>query len=977
MNVGDKTQFEIRTKHGLAVGTYSARVSVGSNKNAELAYFNITFKVTENEVYTVTVDNGDSVQQSIGLGYLMDETSNRICSRTYEVGEIVPIYVQILDSGYTFDKWETDDGITFANASQMSTTFTMIAQNVTVRPTYRETNDVWVRLADLRDYNENETMPNDLRESLPPYAVTTFNETTYAYRVIVDGSVEKNFVEFDLKNKLLELTPSMTVTATANGNALAIAPQADSTSTSVTTYKSDLFDLQEGLNTVKIKTEYTDPNDGQNYSAEYTITILRKKAVDVDIKPGNSPYGLIESSDNITDKSTAKDLFSKNHTYDAAYTPNKAVNTYDTKYYTDAWDGVNYDENPYTLFVYNGQTFVDPGFKNLKDMDGNTVSAENVTRTIEVQTVNVPTNVTDIMTTTSQTVTVANTGASCVISELASLNIRPGVYTLKYTFTDTDNTTRLFTRPVVVLANKGDINLDRTVDSNDADMLYQRMNNGFYTDIINSADEWAKIYAYRVADVTEDRNVNSIDANALLNITPTPYYESLPTTVSDSMATFDPDTAVRQPVATVPPEKATLTLDYLGTASKPLDKPQTPNLTADNVYDVDNAGSGIVWFGISIKNTQNLKYFLDGLYSMDFAIDYDSEIFTPCDGNIRISTDTGFDLAGTIESNNIKSDVTTSDVAYWKNAELYKQSLQSDLDIDQTDKYKTEFVTIKSVDGTNLRLSDFIQTDGYDRVYLLRVPFRLNKMPEDGYVGKPITLNLTEQTFVMGATENGVTNSASWEGDVDKTTEVNNAKNHFDGVEIVDIFNTDGKYNIIGTVKCWNDTKPVTVEIYKDGETTPMYTFTSADTDDAGNNLYGVLTKTTKKGECEWNFELPVSNQFSYKMVVKKQSHLTYPEIEIDKTQVDDNADLTLADTIEMIVGDINGDEIIKLPDRAELMRFFNRQKPWILDKARFEAADLNGDGAVNMFDLTLLKQNMEKTYPSNITNANNGGGSA
>lgn len=112
-------------------------------------------------------------------------------------------------------------------------------------------------------------------------------------------------------------------------------------------------------------------------------------------------------------------------------------------------------------------------------------------------------------------------------------------------------------------------------------------------------------------------------------------------------------------------------------------------------------------------------------------------------------------------------------------------------------------------------------------------------------------------------------------------------------------------------------------------------------------------------------------------MVVKKQSHLTYPEIEIDKTQVDDNADLTLADTIEMIVGDINGDEIIKLPDRAELMRFFNRQKPWILDKARFEAADLNGDGAVNMFDLTLLKQNMEKIYPSNITNVNNGGGSA
>lgn len=54
-----------------------------------------------------------------------------------------------------------------------------------------------------------------------------------------------------------------------------------------------------------------------------------------------------------------------------------------------------------------------------------------------------------------------------------------------------------------------------------------------------------------------------------------------------------------------------------------------------------------------------------------------------------------------------------------------------------------------------------------------------------------------------------------------------------------------------------------------------------------GNNLYGVLTKTTKKGECEWNFELPVSNQFSYKMIVKKQSHLTYPEITIDKANAD------------------------------------------------------------------------------------------
>lgn len=986
LNVGDKTQFEIRTKCGLPAGTYEARVSVGSSKNTELAYFNISFTVTENDVYTVTVDNGDATQQAIGYGYLMDSDGSRIRSNTYEANETVPVYVVVVDAGYKFKEWTSAD-VNFADKTQKSTSFTMPASDVTVKPTFEETDDVWVRLADLRDYNENAASPNQLRNAAPPYVATTFAETTYDYRTIVDGNVKKNFVEFDLKDRLLGETPPMTVTMALDGNPLNVTNTGQQgTNTNTTTFKSDLFDLKEGLNVVTITTEYTD-SEGTVFTKTYTLTILRKAAVDVKMQPGNSPYGLIESSGNIpdADKPTAKANFSANHTYDPAYTPDKAVNTYDTKYYTDAWSGANYDEDPYALFVYNDTPFVDPGFKELKDMDGNAVDPDTVKRTIEIKELaGSITNISDLQTVTTDTVTVSDTGESCLINELTTKHLRPGAYTLKYTFTDSDGSTAEFSRSLIMLTRKGDVNLDYTTDSTDADIIYQRMSNGYYTDILmNTADEWAKIYAYRIGDVTEDRNVNSIDANADLNISLTQYYEELPRTETDTMPTFDPATAVRGTVATLPPDKATLTLDYLGTASTPLDKAKTPDLTVNSVYDPAIMGKGIVWFGIGIKNTENLEYFLDGLYSMDFAIDYDPTIFAPCDDQVRIDGDAGYDLVSAINKFNFDSTVTTSDVAYWNNAKLYTQSLETDLDIDATDIYQTEFVTIKSTDGTDLRLSNFTQPDGTDTIYLLRIPMRLIAYPPDGYTGKAITLNLTEHTFVMGATSDGVTASASWEGVIDKTTEVNNAENHFDSVEIVDIFGTDGKYNITGTLKAWNPLQPVKVEVYKSdaaADASPAYTFLSSDVDALNQPLYGTFTQTTKKGEIEWDFSLPVSNLFSYRMVITKLSHLDYPEITVDKDSTQ-NDKFEITDTIELIVGDINDDGVIKLPDRAELIRFFNRQKPWVLDKSRFEAADLNGDEAVNLFDLNLLNQNYEKAYsvptptPDPDTGGQGGGG--
>jgi|GEM_PF-4570957 len=54
-------------------------------------------------------------------------------------GATVTITANAAPSGKVFDKWTTSDGVTFANANNASTTFTMPAKNVTVTATYKDT----------------------------------------------------------------------------------------------------------------------------------------------------------------------------------------------------------------------------------------------------------------------------------------------------------------------------------------------------------------------------------------------------------------------------------------------------------------------------------------------------------------------------------------------------------------------------------------------------------------------------------------------------------------------------------------------------------------------------------------------------------------------------------------------------------------------------------------------------------------------
>ena len=854
-------------------------------------------------------------------------------------------------------------------------------------------------------------------------------------------------------------------------------PNADNT---VNTYKTQDFKLHEGYNYVTITTTYVDTATSKTYTQKYTVIIHRRKTnVDVTWRPGNSPYGLIEGSDTFADdtaRTAAKTEFSRNHSFIAfkdeiqpdtsvkqvytnEFTPSEAVNTFNTYYSEEAWKdtkstpaptaspatsaakAVNYDESVEALFVYNKTTFVDPGFTSLKNDDGSAVDPKDVSREIQNLIVLKPgytptadelmefgdlTTLDSAKLEKKATVAIDNTrekaDGSCVIDELSTLNVLPGVYKLVYKFKDNTGITVSFDRPLIILPEKGDINVDGASDTTDADILYQRHNNlnvgfeedgvtplpykSFCTEVIDGSEPWERLLSYRVGDVNEDRNVNSIDANAdYKNVALTAfkrYYEPLPTakTTDDKwpgmarVADRDADITYTDPDP-IPTDKPVLVLDFLGTASSPANKvPSSPKLT---VYNGTNPRSGMAWFGVGIKNPEKLDYFIkNGLYSVDFAIDYDPDIMEPCDLNGRIATDAGFDLAATITTFNLDPiikpvTIDNSDVGYWKDAELYTPSLQTDLDLDTEDfgsvtkvnRYKTEFITLRAKADDALRIKGLsgitnqgVTSTDFETIYLLRVPFRLKQIPEDGkYIGYPVTIEaITEQTFVMGGTENGASEGASWEGEHDKTTadtrseKLLNAYNHFDGIEVVNLFNST-TFTLKGVVTGWNPIQPFEIKLfrsdkyYEDGDP-PEMIFKSIGSDDYYTN--GETTIQSPNGEVSWAYELTKIPAADYRVQIEKQSHMTYPYMEIKAADIDESTGiLTAPQTIDMLVGDINLDGFIKDPDRAYLIHMFNKSRPWSEElQSRFDKNDLNGDRRINLFDLNLFNKHREKTYP-------------
>lgn len=522
-----KTTFTISTKTGLPARDkpYEATVTISSGRTADLEHFTIYFTVTDEEVFPVIVlvDN-----DSLGFG-----DARVIGSTYYAAGETVtllatPANPHATYEFYEFDHWESADvGSIHMSTIHPTETFTMPGQSVTITAFFRETTQGKLRLDDLKVQNPDST-DNDLRDTTD-HLIIPFSPNVTEYYVIVPYETEQNKILVKPKYPNIDGTPIVPIFE-KDGT----APPISSTPYADGYYETALFALNEpeagtgeGKETVITITQAYD-----GVETVYTVTILRKPKVGVTLISGNSPFGLIEADDTI-DQQTAKDYFTANRGYDPANKPAGAENTEGEKYYTDAWPHKNYDEDPNALFVYSGKAFVDPGFTGLVNAAGDSVPAADVTRTIKIAELNDP-SATDaalkLTNTTEVTDTILSGGESCVISTMANYNVRPGVYKLVYSFTDSDGTTNSFSRPLIVLYEKGDTDGTNAVDTTDYDNLYNRMGNGISSGILNNPADWCAVYTYRICDVNSDRNVNSIDANNMkTNQSFTQFYEELPT----------------------------------------------------------------------------------------------------------------------------------------------------------------------------------------------------------------------------------------------------------------------------------------------------------------------------------------------------------------------------------------------------------------------------------------------------------------
>ena len=82
---------------------------------------NVTITASyKNAAYTVTVNNGSASPAGGAMGDKITITANAPAT------------------GYVFDKWTTNDGVSFANANNATTTFTLPAKNVTVTANYKK-----------------------------------------------------------------------------------------------------------------------------------------------------------------------------------------------------------------------------------------------------------------------------------------------------------------------------------------------------------------------------------------------------------------------------------------------------------------------------------------------------------------------------------------------------------------------------------------------------------------------------------------------------------------------------------------------------------------------------------------------------------------------------------------------------------------------------------------------------------------------
>lgn len=521
---GGSTDFEITPKHGLPIGTYVSTVTITSN-NKTLDTFTITFTVTEAPTYNIELSSND---EALGKAETKSGT-NTACE-----GETVELIAKP-ETDCVLKEWQVvSGGVTITTGAQPNTaSFIMPKGDVKIKAIFEETLGAKLRATDLMVLDKDEAQQQlYTKDKNGVWVTATFAPATREYYVAVDNEVDKAKLRFKLREEAKDAT--VTISNTYEPPTPTASPAPCDTITPIPPatdggyYNTDLFDLYEldDINTVKI-TITPDTSGGQTADPkEYAIHIYRKltDAERADFNYGNSPYGLIMNDSELSDsqrqqlktKFDQKRMF-KQETTGVKEVPDGAPEG--IEYTVKAWEntGVDYDRDDYALFVRNSSAFSDPGYKEIRNSIGEKVADSNISLSVSVKTLAQTDNnkygliADDFLNTETTNISIAS---AANITELSNYRIRPDAYQLTYSYKDFNGVSTSVTKPLIVLADIGDVNLHEGADNIDTTKLLKRY--GALLPSHTSVVDYAlggRLYKYRICDVNADGNVNAIDAN--------------------------------------------------------------------------------------------------------------------------------------------------------------------------------------------------------------------------------------------------------------------------------------------------------------------------------------------------------------------------------------------------------------------------------------------------------------------------------
>ncbi|MCH5210683.1 MAG: cadherin-like beta sandwich domain-containing protein [Oscillospiraceae bacterium] len=291
-------------------------------------------------------------------------------------------------------------------------------------------------------------------------------------------------------------------------------------------------------------------------STTYRIHIRRLFKPKIELKAGNSPFGMIqrmvekdEWTEEYAEKAqeyfiTGKDENGNNNAdyeqmfHNPDYTPDDvpdkelAVNN-KTIYSLAAWGNtenkdidfdnpdVNPDRDPTAIFIYQYSSFKEPGF-TAKDSMGNDITS--VTCKISVYRFTENDLSEDMTEDNKDDITMNNVAEGYMYTRITSENsnfIRPDIYEMEYSFYDSiaDETVSAY-RKVIVLFPFGDSDLNNIVNANDQVKILNYASKGsaapFYDSSI-TPESAGNLYLYRIVDTDMNSIMNANDQVKILN----------------------------------------------------------------------------------------------------------------------------------------------------------------------------------------------------------------------------------------------------------------------------------------------------------------------------------------------------------------------------------------------------------------------------------------------------------------------------